>query len=154
MSHMNLETGLADFRSLSSKFRLAGYEWAQHQGFAFPVSSCLSTPPETSGAYWKLQWFLSQSQRTKQAPLWDRAPHQGSCLQLNYQGVSGCCQPAPAPTAAAPPAANPQGSAYGMPPVWRRLSLPIPIILYMWLFSESFLLTVALFEAISINTEE
>lgn len=151
---LDLETGLGDFRSLSSKSYPAGCGWAQNQGFASPVNSCLSTPPETFGAYWILQWFFSQSHRTKEALFWGKAPHQGSCPQLNYLGVAGCCMPAPAPTAAAPPAVNPQDFAYVVPPVWKRLSLLIPIILCIWLSLVSFLLTAAPFKAISINIKE
>lgn len=118
MSHMDLETGLGDFRSLSRKFHPAGCVWAQYQGFATPVNSCLSIPPETSGPYWSLQWLFPQSHRTKETPVWGRAPRQGTCSQLNYLGVAGCCMPAPAPSAAAPPAVNPQLVL----PMWSSLS--------------------------------
>lgn len=104
MSHVDLETGIGDFRSLSCKFYLAGCGRAQHQGFASPVNSCFSTPPETSGALVEIAVVLLPVTQNQRSPTLGQSP------SAELSGLSGWLLPAsPCSNCCCPSSCKPTG---------------------------------------------
>lgn len=133
MSHMDLEIGLGDFRSLSGKFDLAGWGWAQHQGFASPINSRLSNLLKPLELYWNCSGSSrSHIEPKKPHNLWSSwaEPHirEVALSWIIWEWLAAACQRLHL-TAAASPAASPQDFAYRVKPCRKRGS-PSPFPLF------------------------
>lgn len=155
---MDLEMGLSEFRSLSSKLGLAGCGWAQHQGFASPINFCFSTPPKTFGAVLEVAVVLPTVTQNQRSPTMfealEQSPTSGNLPSAELSWSGQMLHASPCSHCCCPTSRKPMGFCLHGPPLSAKgLSLPIPSILCMRLLLECFLLSAALVQAISINIE-
>lgn len=96
----------------------------QHQSFASPINSCLSTPPEISGTVLEVAVALLTVTQNQRSPTLGQSPTSGKLASAEFSGSGWLLHASPCCHCCCPTSCKPRGFCLGTPPCLKGAQPP------------------------------